>query len=235
MQSWFEWAQEHTAGWPDISEVPEGVRLNLGCGKVILPNDEGWVNVDHNALEGVDKAVDLFTFPWPFEDNYADYMIASHIVEHIPHQVMLKERVTREVPLTKSTITETITGIHPLDGFFAFFAEAWRILKPDGVICVICPYGRSTVALQDPTHTRSILEGTFSYLGAKESQTFDYGLPLAFSLMHGSARLFIYEGEPMPDSNEGLFAQKRLWDAIHSIRVDLRRVPVDKSPSPEAQ
>ncbi len=225
----FELQRERTAGWPSEDEVLEGVRLNLGCGKVILPTDEGWVNVDHLALEGVDVVADLFTFPWPFEDNYADYMIASHLIEHIPHQVKMRKRITESSSVGNSvggvsaTRTRTVEEDHPLDGFFAFFAEVYRVLKPDGIICTIAPGGRSTLALQDPTHTRSIVESTFSYLGPAESATFDYGLPFSFEAI-GGAKLYAYDNMPPIESPEAQFAMRHFWDAIHTIRCDLRAI-----------
>lgn len=232
----FKWAKGITAGWPDISEVPEGVRLNLGCGKVILPNDEGWVNVDQQPLEGVDVVCDLFTFPWPFEDDYADYIIASHLIEHIPHQVILRQREVQTVPGGKvgSSIIWTDEHPHHLDGFFAFFAEVWRVLKPGGIICTIAPHGRSSLALQDPTHTRSIVEGTFSYLGPAKSETFDYQLPFRFEAPKG-ATLYAFQDIPPMETAEAQFGMRRFWDVIHTIRCDLHKLPLDNAPAPEAQ
>ena len=53
------------------------MKLNLGCGHKKLP---GFVNVD---LAGSDQDVDLSVFPWPWEDCTADYILASHILDHL--------------------------------------------------------------------------------------------------------------------------------------------------------
>jgi cyclopropane fatty-acyl-phospholipid synthase-like methyltransferase len=49
------------------------------------------------------------------------------------------------------------------DLLFAFFDECYRILKPKGVMTVICPNARSNRAFQDPTHRRFIVAETFLY------------------------------------------------------------------------
>lgn len=226
--SW-QWASENVVGWPYLSEIPKGVRLNLGCGKLTFPNEEGWVNVDIADLDGVDKQVNLFEFPWPFEDNYADYMIASHIVEHIPHQVIRKEvEWLEDRGEGMKTWYKASQVPHELDGFFAFFAEAWRILKPGGIITVICPYGPSSMAMQDPTHTRFIVPATFSYLGPQTSPTFDYGLPFAFeSVLEDQSRIYgmNWLKDVPEEARFGVLLHN--WDSGHSIRWDGRKVALD--------
>src|SRR3990167_8013307 len=64
-----------TRGWPDASEIPSGRKLNLGSGRICLPNEDGWVNVDIVPSEGVDVRCHLLSFPWPFQDNSVDYML----------------------------------------------------------------------------------------------------------------------------------------------------------------
>lgn len=55
------------------------VRLNLGCGQGI--SDE-FVNVDIAALPGVDVVADL-NQGWPWKDGSVQYILASHIFEHV--------------------------------------------------------------------------------------------------------------------------------------------------------
>lgn len=51
-----------------------------------------------------------------------------------------------------------------LDSFYAFFDEAWRILRPDGTIEVIVPrYDHINVAI-DPTHKRGYVMESFQFL-----------------------------------------------------------------------
>jgi predicted SAM-dependent methyltransferase len=224
--SQWQWASQNVVGWPNESEIPQGVRLNLGCGKLTFPNEEGWVNVDIAGLEGVDVKANLFEFPWPFEDNYADYMIASHIVEHIPHQVKrLVDISDKDWDYPKGTIRKQE---HELDGFFAFFAEVWRILKPGGIITVICPFGPTSMAMQDPTHTRFIVPSTFSYLGPQTSPTFDYGLPFAFeSAMEDQSRVYGMDWLRQVPEQARAMALRHNWDAGHSLRWDGRKIALD--------
>ena len=89
------------------------LKLNLGCGKFPFPYkrgeepnpyyslpfpdcayEPGWINVDRSGLDGIQERINLFRFPWirssnglPFDDSAFDVLFASHIVEHIPHEV----------------------------------------------------------------------------------------------------------------------------------------------------
>ena len=224
MENWWQWASEHTAGWPSKDEVPSGVRLNLGCGRVILPNDEGWINVDSQPLEGVDQVVNLFEFPWPIAENSADYIIASHLIEHIPHQVYQRSTAYEErIGSAKIFHPQGIREPHPLDGFFAFFAEAWRVLKPNGVITCIAPYGATDMAFQDPTHTRYIVPETFAYLISRPDSPYDYGLPFTYEF---TGNLRVYPVVTLKDLGEEIIAHHMAhsWNAGHTIRADLRAV-----------
>ena len=184
------------------------MRLNLGCGKCILPKEEGWVNVDKVALPGVDEVMDLFQFPWPWADNSVDYIMASHIVEHIPHQI----------------------NKYPMEGFFVFFRQVHRILKPNGFITVICPYGMSTGALQDPTHTRLIVPETFGYLSKTAGEdNWDYDLGYAFEAINGTPQIFSQSWTNVLDQQALGNALRLSWNVGHSIRVDLRPVKVGMS------
>lgn len=80
--------------------------LNLGCNGDRL---KGWLNVD---LPGLDADIhhDLSIFPWPFDDNSVDKILASHILEHM----------TRE------------------DGV-KFLSECFRVLSPGGVLHIAVP------------------------------------------------------------------------------------------------
>jgi len=73
-----------------------GKGLNLGCGKNILPSTPGfaWVNLDREAREGVDVAHDLET-PLPFGDGEFDFVLASHVLEHIVSYLPLIREIHR--------------------------------------------------------------------------------------------------------------------------------------------
>jgi ubiquinone/menaquinone biosynthesis C-methylase UbiE len=56
------------------------IKLNLGCGAEIL--DE-FINIDFIHTAGVNLLHDL-NKPLPFKDNYADFILASDVLEHFP-------------------------------------------------------------------------------------------------------------------------------------------------------
>ena len=68
------------------------VKINLGCGKDIKP---GWINVDKIEYPSVDVVHDLNEFPWPFDDNFADYILMNHVLEHLDDVVKVMEEVWR--------------------------------------------------------------------------------------------------------------------------------------------
>lgn len=81
-----------------VCKYARSVKLNLGCGKNKL---DGWENYD--------AEVDI-TKPLPFEHNYAEYIFAEHVVEHVTYEEAL-----------------------------SFFRECHRVLKPRGVVRIAVP------------------------------------------------------------------------------------------------
>lgn len=67
-------------------------KLNLGCGKDIRKE---YVNLDSIKLPGVDVIHDIEKFPWPFEDNTFNEVIANHVLEHIADLVKTMEEMHR--------------------------------------------------------------------------------------------------------------------------------------------
>src|SRR5258707_938576 len=71
------------------------VRLNVGCGRNILP---GWINIDMAPLPGVDIVTDLEDCKrqrLPLEDGSADEFFLSHLIEHIRQPLPLMEELHR--------------------------------------------------------------------------------------------------------------------------------------------
>ena len=60
--------------------VAEGLRLNLGCGH---DYKEDFINIDSSGAK-CDVFCDLVKEPLPFEDESIDYILASHLLEHLP-------------------------------------------------------------------------------------------------------------------------------------------------------
>jgi hypothetical protein len=145
------------------------IKLNLGSGLHTFPKSEGWINVDRKNVVGVDRVMDLFTFPWDFPDNSCDDFYLGHIIEHIPHE-----------PKFRCKDGARYEELKDLDGFFCFFAEIYRIGINGAKVQIICPFGMTYSALQDPTHTRSIVPQTFAYLTDEMRQNIDFNYQLPF-------------------------------------------------------
>lgn len=59
-------------------------KLNAGCGNNILP---GYVNLDVDKVDGVDVVHDLTRYPYPFQDEYFDYILMDNVIEHLDDTV----------------------------------------------------------------------------------------------------------------------------------------------------
>lgn len=59
------------------------MKLNLGCEDQIL---EGFINIDITPRKGV-RVWDLNRFPLPFKDNSVDFILCSHLLEHLDNPI----------------------------------------------------------------------------------------------------------------------------------------------------
>ncbi len=70
-------------------------KLHLGCGRTIL---DGWVNLDCTEVPGVNVIADLddcAETPLPFDDDYFEEFLASHLIEHITNPLPLMQELHR--------------------------------------------------------------------------------------------------------------------------------------------
>lgn len=111
------------------------LKINLGAGAE--PKD-GFVNVDHLDLPGIDIVHNLVMLPYPFADNSAELVHAIDVLEHLPNYT----------PDWKPMIV-------------AFIDEMYRILKLGGELYIQTPGFRAEFAFQDPTHVRPFHPKTF--------------------------------------------------------------------------
>lgn len=73
---------------------PEFKKLNLGCGTHQRPGDE-WLNVDAVPDCTPDLIIDLNERPWPFESESVEYILASHVFEHLENTEEVLRECTR--------------------------------------------------------------------------------------------------------------------------------------------
>lgn len=125
-----------------LADNTKPLKLDLACGQ--NKKDDSFKGVDW-WYKGADYVFDLTKFPWPFEDNSVDEIHCSHYIEHVAMEYVEHQG-------------------HQKDALFAFFDECYRILKPDGIMTVICPSARSNRGFQDFTHRRFIVSESFLYL-----------------------------------------------------------------------
>lgn len=122
---------------------PEFLKLNLACGRAIYQG-EGWINLDLGFLDpDLDIIpVDLWKLNWPVEDRSLDYVLASHIMEHVPHNVI------------------GFSG-----EFWNHFLEyLFSKMKDRGIIEIFGPHPDNPGTLAVPGHTRLVGPITFGQL-----------------------------------------------------------------------
>jgi predicted SAM-dependent methyltransferase len=142
----------------ELAKPTTELKLDLAAGQ--SPR-EGFEGVD--IWSGAKHVVDLWKFPWPFEDESVSELHCSHHAEHIPPRDVEERDIRADPTVSKDTYHQFLGK----DMFFAFFDECYRILKPEGWMTVIVPALRSNRAFQDPTHRRFIPAETFLYLSAE--------------------------------------------------------------------
>lgn len=117
-----------------VIKTKQGVKIDLGCGE--NKHGEDFIGVDFRKMKGVDVVWDLEVFPFPFPNECASLVVASHVLEHIqPHRGL----------------------------FMSFMDEVWRIMKYGGEFAFVVPYAGSPGYWQDPTHVNPINRATLSY------------------------------------------------------------------------
>jgi len=58
----------------------KALKINLGAGTDIR---DGFINHDITQLSGIDVVHNLNSYPWPWEDNSVDEIIAIDVLEHV--------------------------------------------------------------------------------------------------------------------------------------------------------
>lgn len=179
-----------------------GLKLDLGCGSRLTVGFQG---VDIVAGDGVDYQVDLFQYPWPFEDRSVREVVSNHVIEHIPHY------------------RPEYDGV---DGFWMFFNELHRICRKGAKVTLTTPYCKGDRGFWDPSHTRYIHEVNFYYLNPawlEEQGLSHYPITANFEVV-------TIDGMGVPDEimnrNAELQAQARswYWNVVTDLTIQLKAV-----------
>jgi len=96
------------------------------------------VTLDADASLSPDVVCTLGVDPLPFANDSFDRAVAIHVLEHIGRQ------------------GDTV-------GWFQFWEELYRVLKPNGTISFESPLFSSVWAWADPSHTRALSPQSFVY------------------------------------------------------------------------
>lgn len=112
--------------------------LHLGCGrKPRMTSDMVTLDADPTLMP--DVVCTLGVDPLPFVDDSVDQAIAIHVLEHIGRQ-------------------------GDTTGWFQFWEELYRVLKPNGTLTVESPLYSSVWAWADPSHTRALSPESFVFM-----------------------------------------------------------------------
>ena len=220
--------------------------LNIGCGTTHLPSAvppghelvnpaiyqyDKWVNVDKVEGVGADKTFDLFRYPWPLEDDSYDGALLGHIAEHIPHQI--SGYAPHDI-YSREKAEQQVSRMHELsklqDGWYAFFAELYRVLTPGAIVHILSPFGRSDSGINDPTHTRYLTPASFTHaMSASENGrgTFKYETGCNFEMIFAQYRPtphFQTLREVMPAKISDQMIIDCFSNAIYDFYVQLRCV-----------
>lgn len=142
--------------WRSLNFQPVGRKLNLASGHDPF---QSWVNVDYWEPTA-DVHHDLFSFPWPFQDDSFHTIVCNHYIEHVPPR------------------------LNDLDGLTLTFRELYRILAPGGEVLVTVPYGGSRNDLWNHLHYRSFIPETLGFLwGMKGHEPTTTEVGLSFQLV----------------------------------------------------
>jgi predicted SAM-dependent methyltransferase len=176
------------------------VKLDLGGGQTAK---EGFTNVD--IWEGADVVHDLFTFPYPFEDESVEEIHSSHFIEHLPMEYVEQ-------------------GGKRKDMLFAFVDECYRMLKKGGKLYLQFPNCTSIRAFQDPTHRRFIPESTVLYFnkGWRQVNKLDhYNAECDFEFQVGRSENGNIVGRNQEFKN---FAVNHYWNVVDDLHFILTKI-----------
>lgn len=78
--------------WSKRKRKKPKVKLNLGSEG---DPKKGWTNLNIRSGKNVDVVHDLNKFPYPFNDNHADVIYLSHVLEHLDEPIKVLNELHR--------------------------------------------------------------------------------------------------------------------------------------------
>ncbi len=96
------------------------MKINMGCGMRKL---EGYLNLDRDDMVAPDLVHDLESFPWPFDDNAAEEVVFTHVLEHLGESSKV---------------------------FLGIMSELYRICAPGAQVVIKVPHPRHDDFINDP-------------------------------------------------------------------------------------
>jgi hypothetical protein len=171
-------------------------RLDIACGQ---NKQKGFKGID--IAGDADITWDLNEIPWPIKASSVEEAFCSHYVEHIPHWRPGWDK----------------------DGWWRFFDELYRVMKPEGMALFIHPYVKSSRAFWDPTHVRFIHETTWYYLSRdwREINQLDhYPVECNFEIVNISGML--PDEFASRNAEHQNFARTHYWDVIPDLQVHIK-------------
>lgn len=162
----------------------------------------GWINVDIAPLPGVDLVLNLDD-PAKITFPWADDSVDELAMVH------------------------TLEHLHyPLP----LMQECWRVAKPGAQFTVVCPYGSSDDADEDPTHVRRIYLNSFGYFGQPFYHQADYGYRGDWDV--SEIVLDVPAGMRRMSNQEKLAAVMSTRNVVTQITAILRAVKPARPPEP---
>lgn len=202
--------------------------VDLGCGKI----KKGRIGIDLYPAPGVNIVMDLNTLEvmaLPTEvGGDAEPLWAEYEGQHGTIRTLVRDTEQRRFGLPfKDDSIESIISHHALEhigaGFVPLIDEVYRVLKPGGMFRAITPLFPSRTAVEDPTHVRYFMEGTWEsfcgHLGTEDNPT---GCWMdSFSVPYTKARFEMLHKDVTPPT-----PVDKQWgpDDAREIRVALRCV-----------
>lgn len=178
-------------------------KLNVGCGRNVI---NGWINLDHIALPGVDVVADIDScakHPLPLPDNHVDEFLLSHVLEHLHNPLPLMQ-------------------------------ELHRIAIPDALAVIRIPYGSSDDAFEDPTHVRQYFHASFGYFSQPFYWRADYGFRGDWQTERVSLLLPKIDNDGL-SVDEIMQKVRTLRNQVKEMVVELRAIKPVRAPLAELQ